>query len=50
MAGALLFSSQRVQSQKLEQSGYRFLHPDLVPALTDPALARAESTATIRPR
>ena len=33
MAGALLFSSQRVQPQKLQQSGYRFLHPDLVPAL-----------------
>jgi uncharacterized protein (TIGR01777 family) len=33
MAGALLFSSQRVQPQKLEQSGYRFLNPDLLPAL-----------------
>ncbi len=33
MADALLFSSQRVQPQRLEWSGYRFLHPHLVPAL-----------------
>jgi hypothetical protein len=33
MAGALLLSSQRVQPRKLEQSGYRFLHTELFPAL-----------------
>jgi uncharacterized protein (TIGR01777 family) len=33
MADALLLSGQRVQPEKLAQSGYRFLHPDLVPAL-----------------
>jgi uncharacterized protein len=33
MAGALLLSSQRVKPSKLEQSGYRFAHPDLARAL-----------------
>jgi len=33
MADALLLSSQRVKPSKLEQSGYRFAHPDLAGAL-----------------
>jgi uncharacterized protein (TIGR01777 family) len=33
MADALLLSSQRVVPQKLQQLGYRFLHPDLAVAL-----------------
>jgi uncharacterized protein (TIGR01777 family) len=33
MADALLLSSQRVRPQKLGELGYRFAHPDLVPAL-----------------
>jgi uncharacterized protein (TIGR01777 family) len=33
MADALLLSSQRVVPQKLQQLGYRFLHPDLASAL-----------------
>jgi uncharacterized protein (TIGR01777 family) len=33
MADALLLSSQRVAPQKLQQLGYRFLHPDLNSAL-----------------
>jgi uncharacterized protein len=33
MADALLLSSQRVVPQKLQQLGYRFLHPDLGVAL-----------------
>jgi uncharacterized protein len=33
MAGALLLSSQRVLPAKLEQAGYRFVHPDLSEAL-----------------
>ena len=33
MADALLLSSQRVAPQKLQQLGYRFLHPDLPSAL-----------------
>ena len=33
MADALLLSSQRVAPQKLQQLGYRFLHPDLAAAL-----------------
>jgi uncharacterized protein (TIGR01777 family) len=33
MAGTLLLSSQRVVPQKLQQLGYRFLHPDLAVAL-----------------
>jgi uncharacterized protein len=35
MADALLLSSQRVLPKKLESLGYRFLHPDLAPALTN---------------
>ena len=34
MADALLLSSQRVAPQKLQQLGYRFLHPDLATALS----------------
>ncbi len=34
MADALLLSSQRVAPQKLQQLGYRFLHPDLPTALS----------------
>jgi hypothetical protein len=34
MADALLLSSQRVAPQKLQQLGYRFLHPDLANALS----------------
>jgi len=34
MADALLLSSQRVAPQKLEQAGYRFLHPELRAALS----------------
>ena len=33
MADALLLSSQRVEPARLLASGYRFLHPDLEPAL-----------------
>jgi uncharacterized protein (TIGR01777 family) len=33
MADALLLSSQRVLPEKLEQMGFRFAHPDLLPAL-----------------
>ncbi|MGB2901428.1 MAG: TIGR01777 family oxidoreductase [Candidatus Acidiferrum sp.] len=33
MADALLLSSQRVAPQKLQQAGYRFLHPELPAAL-----------------
>lgn len=33
MADALLLSSQRVRPQVLEKLGYRFLHPELPPAL-----------------
>ena len=33
MAGALLLSSQRVEPQRLVESGYRFRFPDLEPAL-----------------
>jgi len=33
MADALLLSSQRVVPQKLQQLGYRFLHPDLAVTL-----------------
>ena len=33
MADALLLSSQRVVPKKLEQAGYRFLHPELAGAL-----------------
>ena len=35
MADALLLSSQRVAPRKLEQSGYRFLHVNLLAALAD---------------
>jgi uncharacterized protein (TIGR01777 family) len=34
MADSLLLASQRVYPSKLEQLGYRFLYPDLQPALT----------------
>ena len=34
MADSLLLASQRVYPRKLEQLGYRFLYPDLQPALT----------------
>jgi uncharacterized protein len=34
MADALLLGSQRVVPQRLEQFGYRFVHPDLTHALT----------------
>jgi len=34
MADALLLSSQRVAPQKLQQAGYRFLHPELRAALS----------------
>lgn len=34
MADALLLSSQQVKPARLEQAGYRFLHPDLPNALT----------------
>src|SRR6266403_3238596 len=34
MADALLLSSQRVAPKTLEQSGYRFLHPELPAALS----------------
>jgi uncharacterized protein len=34
MADALLLSSQRVAPQKLQQLGYRFLHPDLATAFS----------------
>ena len=34
MADALLLSSQRVAPKTLEQSGYRFLHPELRAALS----------------
>lgn len=33
MADALLLSSQRVRPARLEQAGFRFAHPDLIPAL-----------------
>jgi len=33
MADALLLSSQRVEPARLIASGYRFLYPDLEPAL-----------------
>ncbi len=33
MADALLLRSQRVRPARLEQAGFRFAHPDLVPAL-----------------
>ena len=33
MADALLLASQRVEPKRLVSSGYRFLHPDLEPAL-----------------
>jgi uncharacterized protein len=42
MADALLLSSQRVAPQKLQQLGYRFLHPDLPTALS--AVLSADSS------
>jgi uncharacterized protein (TIGR01777 family) len=35
MAGALLLSSQRVMPSKIEQSGYRFVRPELAKALAE---------------
>ena len=35
MADALLLSSQRIKPAKLEQSGYRFAHPELPAALAE---------------